>query len=405
MGEGAPGPKNIPVLQAGRYGWPPRVDDPVNFQSLLPRAAAVFQESSGCAAVLSDPVVIKDWQRSLVLRCRVTSPGSGISSLIIKQIKGEPARGFSDWASLAFLSRQPEAQGIVPRFHGGDPANRFCLMEDLGQGSSLQEILSAGDPAALLGALRALATQMGRLHCATPDAESSFDAIRSALPEGDGLGREREAETWLQGRAKIIAWFEALGCQTPAGFAESLAFIATAYAKADGFLAFTHGDPAPSNNHFGKGGPHLLDFEYGAFRHVLYDITAWNVLCPLPPDLIGEMRNSFCGELAKGFPAARDDTRFTTAWACLSAYRAWAILTWIPPGIIEANRPWADNWGMREAVFVALSRMKECTAPIAELSATSAAADTLLKALRQRWPAFENAEDLLPRWAASEVAP
>ena len=375
------------------------MDDPVNFQSLLSLAAAVFQESSGCPAVLSDPVVIKNWHRSLVLRCRVESPVTGISSLIIKQIKQEPVRGFSDWASLAFLSGQPGAQGIVPCFHGGDPANRFFLMEDLGQGDSLQDILTAGDRDALPNALRTLATQMARLHCTTVDAESSFDAIRSALPETDGLGREREAESWLQGRAKLIAWFEALGCQPPAGFGESLAFIATTYAKPDGFLAFTHGDPAPSNNHFTKGGPHLLDFEYGAFRHALYDITAWNVLCPLPSDLTGEMRNSFREELAKGFPAARDDKRFAAAWACLCAYRAWAILTWIPPGVIQANRPWADNWGMREAVFVALSRMKECTGPIAELAAASAAAETLLKALRKRWPAFEDAEDLLPQWA------
>ena len=42
------------------------------------------------------------------------------------------------------------------------------------------------------------------------------------------------------------------------------------------FLAFTHGDPAPTNNHVAGDEVRLLDFEYGGFRHALYDITAWS---------------------------------------------------------------------------------------------------------------------------------
>lgn len=378
------------------------MEDPIDLPGLLSRAASALQESSGCPLVLSDPVVLKNWRRSLVLRCRMEPSGAGSSSRIIRQIKEEPERGFSDWASLAFLSGLPAVRSLVPRFHGGDPGNHVYVMEDLGEGTSLEGILAGGDQGELLAGLRVLARLMARLHCATQGGEDSFDALRSSLPGGGALGREMEAEKWLGNRERIVAWFEALNCEPPRGFEESLASIAAIYAEADGFLAFTHGDPAPSNNHFGPAGPRLLDFEYGGFRHALYDITAWNVLCPLPLELVGEMRRSFREELVIGFPAARDEARFDHAWACLCAYRAWAILTWIPLDVLRANRPWADHWGMREAVFVALSRMAECCGDIAGLAASGDAARGLLKAMRERWPDFDDPEELLPKWGARE---
>lgn len=377
------------------------MDVPVNFECLLSQAATILRDQDGGAMALSDPVVVKDWRRSLVLRCKVESSRAGITSVILKQIREEPERGFSDWASLSYLAGLAKAGGLVPRFLGGDPVNRFFLMEDLGEGISLEEILRGGDRPRLLAALRDLAVQMARLHVATLDGEDSFKSVRSRFPDGDALGRAKEAESWVRGRDKILAWFEALGCRPPVGFGDSLAFIADCYVEAEGFLAFTHGDPAPSNNHFNDGGARLLDFEYGGFRHALYDITAWNVLCPLPRDLVGEMRRCFRDELARSFPAARDELRFAEAWACLCAYRAWAILTWIPPDVIHTNRPWATNWGMREAIFVALSRMEECAAGISELVPSGEGAGMLLKALRQHWSAFGDVEDLLPRWSAS----
>ena len=370
-----------------------------DFADLLSRAELAFEESSGCPVVLSHPEVIKDWRRSRVLRCKVESSAAAIPSLILKQIKEEPERGFSDWASLAFLEGQPGAHELVPRFLGGDPVSRLFLMGDLGEGRSLQGILTGGNPTEVLVALRDLASRMARLHSSTVGKEDAFDAIRSSLPGASGLGRKKEAENWLVSREKIFAWFEALGCQCPAGFADSLAFIAAAYADAEGFLAFSHGDPAPSNNHFSQAGPRLIDFEYGGFRHALYDITAWNVLCPLPVALVEEMRRCFRDELARGFPLARDELRFSEAWACLCAYRAWAILTWIPPDVIRENRPWADSWGMREAVFVALSRMAGCAPAGKALEASHEAALILLRAMGKQWPSFDSERDLLPKWS------
>jgi hypothetical protein len=301
---------------------------------------------------------------------------------------------------IGFLSGLPEARDIVPRFFGGDVAGGFFLIEDLGEGTSLQHILTGTDPVAACAALQALASRMARLHAVTLGKRELFESIRAGLPETDGIGCEWEARQWLDNRTKISAWFKALDCNPPAGFDKCLEHISGVFRQPGDFLAFTHGDPAPTNNHFVKGRACLLDFEYGAFRHALYDITAWNILCALPPDCVREMKRCFREELAKTCIAARDDARFAEAWACLCAYRALAILTWMPVDIIGANRPWADSWTMREAVFVALSRMKEVATPFPQLEAAGEAAGILTESMRARWPGFEDAEALLPQWPA-----
>ncbi len=47
--------------------------------------------------------------------------------------------------------------------------------------------------------------------------------------------------------------------------------------------SLTQGDPAPSNVVFTTDGQaRLVDFEYGAQRHVLADLVQWWIRCPLP---------------------------------------------------------------------------------------------------------------------------
>lgn len=370
-----------------------------NLDDLLEQATSLLRKGRAGSVTLSHPRVVKEGRRSRVVRCRIASGEAELSSVMIKQIKEEPARGFSDWASLAFLSELPEAAGLVPRFYGGDLPNRFFLMEDLGAANPLQKLLTGTDRAAAYAGLRTLASQMGRLHAATLGKQERFEAIRALLPETEALGCEWEGRHWLGNRSKIEAWFTALDCAVPTDFDACLRYLSNIYRQPGDFLAFTHGDPAPSNNHFIAGEVRLLDFEYGGFRHALYDITAWNILCPLPADCVDAMSCCFRRELAKTSPAARDEARFAEGWAAMCAYRALAMLTWIPPDILRQNRPWADNWTMREAVFVATTRLREVAEGCPQLEAMGETAGVLLEALRKRWPEYRRLEEVLPQWA------
>jgi hypothetical protein len=259
--------------------------------------------------------------------------------------------------------------------------------------------LVGGSPQQAEAALCGLAEQNARLHTVTLGQEDALLRLRRALPGAATTGRRWEAERWLAESGRLDAWFDALGCAAPADLASCLSQIAETYAEPGEWLSLTHGDPAPSNNHIVGSTVRLLDFEYGAFRHALYDITAWNTLCPLPRRAVQLMRGAFQRVLAQKLPVAGDRAAFAQAWAMLCAYRGLALLTWVSPEVLETNRPMVGTWSAREAVLAAAARTAEVAANIPGLEAVAGAAGQLYAALHARWPELGDAE-LSTRWAA-----
>lgn len=356
-------------------------------------ASVALLSGFGAAWPLSEPVLIREGQRARVYRCRSHAPE--FETVILKQITDEGACGFTDWAGLRFLEDTPAAHGLVPRFLAGDGAQRAYLIEDLGGSRSLDTVLAGRDPNALTTALGRLAQAYGKLHAITIGGETQFARLRQSLPEAAGHGRHAEAERWREALPKITGWGEALGIGLAKGFEAAAHLVAETYAEPGPFLAFTHGDPAPSNNHVSDDAVRLLDFEYGAYRHCLYDLTAWYVLCPLDELIVQVMQDTYRQVLRPTIPEIGDDHRFQYEWALLCAYRVLAMLTWIPPSVLERNYPWADNWTAREGAFVALRRLARACDGIEPLSPILVWAENAEGAFRLRFPELE---DALPHW-------
>jgi len=352
----------------------------------------------GAGWELSHPALVREGARASVYRCRSTA--AGFDTVILKRITDAGACGTTDWASLRFLGESPAAHCLVPRFLAGNAARSAYLLEDLGGSDSLETLLTGRDANALMGALHRLTRVYGELHAAAPGGEARFLEIRRELAAPDGHGRQAEAERWIAALSKLAGWSEALGVAFPGGFERATAAVARAYAEPGPFLAFTHGDPAPTNNHVGVDEVRLLDFEYGAYRHCLYDLTAWDVLCPLPQTCIEEMRNAYRDAIRPAIPEAGDDGHFRQEWATLCAFRALAMLTWIPPGVLEHNQVWAGDWTAREAACTALSRLARISDGIEPLSPIQAWSENAEGALLRRYPELEGA---LPRWEAFEA--
>jgi hypothetical protein len=369
----------------------------MNPDDLCARAVPLLRRALGENVDLRKLERIKDGSRCEVFRCAVSVPSSGIASVIIKRKKPVPEaeRAYTDWASLSFLSQLPGTRGIAPRFYGGDPVEGIYAIEDLGGSRSLEDVLTGRDPAALRKTLRALAIQTARLHAQTMGREEEFARICRSLPDTGVPGRRQEAERWLGSRTKLYDWLGALRCRLPSGFEVSLEQITHLFAEPGPFLAFTHGDPAPTNNHVAGDDVRLLDFEFGGFRHALYDLTAWYVLCPLPEGLVEEMSQAYRAELATTCSAAADDTLYREAWAHLCAYRALAIMTWLPCDLLDKDRPWAGDWSGRGAALAAVSRLRLAAADVEGLAPVTEAATLLREALRARWP---DLGDGLPPW-------
>ncbi len=145
----------------------------------------------------------------------------------------------------------------------------------------------------MLAALKVLAACMARLVVGTVGREDIFERLRVGLPGFDGLGRHYEAARWLEGCGKAVQWADALGIPLPRGLDLACKHVAAVYAEPGPYLAFSHGDPAPSNNHLSYDRVRLVDFEYAGYRHSLYDLTGWYVLCPLPDAWTSAMEQVF----------------------------------------------------------------------------------------------------------------
>lgn len=365
----------------------------------LSAAHRLLQARWGDAVEPGAPMVIRRGPRHAVYRCPVD--GAYPSSIVCKLSTTEESRCFSDWASLAFLTTVAPESRLAPAFLGGDADAGLFLMEDLGPSLSLDDRLRSTDEAACYADLEALATTMANLHAATVGHEADFAAIRQTLPQPPGLGRHREAVRWWSARDRVEAWFDATGIDLPTDFFPAMRLVAQSYAEPGAFLTFTHGDMAPTNNHVGPQGLRLLDFEYGAYRHALYDLTAWHVLCPLPEPIVSALCGTYRNTLARTWPVFEDDETFADAFAQMSAYRALGMLGWIEAGIIETDRPWVDDWSCRAAVLAATARLAAVCEGAASLSSLALGVGRLHQALQQRWPEIA---DPLPPWPVFQVS-
>lgn len=369
--------------------------DYVRLSALTETAERALREQVSPDLRLRDPQVISARPRSLLLRCATTGWGSA-SSVVIKQNLGDDERGFSEWAALAFLSQLGEARGVAPRFYTGDAAERILVMEDLGGSSSLEDVLygrnGAAGEAAVVRILKVMASSMATLVGATLRKEHLFHTLRVSLPGATGLGRESEAERWFGAHERLSDWCDRLDLKCPAGLEAVLEDVARTFARPEPYLSFSHGDPAPSNNHIADDCVRLVDFEYAGYRHLLYDITAWHILCPLPGGWVREMDAAFRRALlqteAHGLVA--DESRYRAEWATMCAYRAVAMFTWFPSDLLDRDHQWTPGWTGRQAMISTAIRLHDATACVTALTPLAELGASVAGTLRRRWPEVGN---------------
>ncbi len=378
------------------------VDGHDRVERLVQQAASLLQSHRGQAISLDNAQVVAMRERSLVVRCAVTG-WEGVASVVLKRNEGDDARGFTDWASLAFLSTLEEARGVAPRFYAGSVRERFVVMEDLGGSRSVADLLQREDAAPVVDALTSLATAMARLVVATWGREATFARMRAALPGGEGLDRRREAARWLAARDRVVDWAAALAIPVPHSFDVASAQLAAVYADPGPYLAFSHGDPAPSNNHLATGGVRLVDFEYASYRHALYDLTGWAILCPLPWAWVSAMDEAFRHTIAAspvGGALAADG--YHDSWAALCAYRALAMITWFSPDLLVQNGAWVAEWTRRAALLSTALRLHQVSSGVAALQPLADLGAHMSEQLQARWPDLGEG---LPRWPAAAGVP
>ena len=331
--------------------------------------------------LLGQPECLQEGPRATVVRASVR--GGPVASIVLKHFREQPERAFDEWAGLEFLHRRGGER--EPRLLAGDVDARLLVLEDLGPGRSLGALLLGTEPRAATAGVLDTARLIGQLHARTLGAQAEYDTLRQALPPRPERARAEHARLLLEHAERLSRWLEAVEVPPAPGLLAELAGVARTLAHPGPFLAFTHGDLAPANVLFTPEGPRLLDLEYAGMRHALYDALMWLVSVPLPDELVARADIAYRITLSASCEAAQVDAEWVRARATVALARTVNLFQWLPPRVLEEDRPWAPGLTERAALLHHLARCRALLAPADGFPALARTLEALEARLRERW--------------------
>ena len=369
--------------------------------------------------------------RSKVYRFQVLGgQGNAPTSVIVKQANStsdaayDPNSAtipawtlFNDWAALQFLEQftTSHTARLAPQFYCGDRASGLFIMEDLGSGKRLDQLLLGDDPLVAESALVEYAAVHGRLHALTVGRQEEFLHQRKALGPVE-YETDYYDYTWLAPTLDSTA--NLLDIVPQQGTDAELATLTATLLNPGPFFAFNQGDSCPDNciypdmvplnnvrpDHIRETGQakmgmpslSLLDFEGSKFKHALVEgvygrmhfPTCWCVY-RLPEHLPLRMEAAYRAELIKGCPAAADDTLFyhAVAEACalwmLDWYHEFPLAT-----LLEKDRMIVTST-VRQRLLARSEILAQVTEEIGHMEAIGATVRAIATKLRTYWPEME----------------
>lgn len=274
--------------------------------------------------------------------------------------------------SSAF-SRELEALRVLPE--AVRPAlvaagEDLLIMEDLGPGPALADLLLGHDPAAAEAAVLAWATALGQALGAT---------LRHGTPE--------EPEELVEGLDQMRQLAAALDVPVPAGVEDDVASIASLLSRPGPWVAFCPSDTCPDNNRvLPDGSVRLFDFEGAGWRHAAVEAaycrapfcTCWCV-ARLPEGTTGRMEAAFLAALAPP-----DAAGFVDVVTPAAVHYTIVQFRWFRRFVLDDRPvpPRAPSTG-RQIVYARLLAVAEQRE---RLPALAEVAEGLATAIVRRWP-------------------
>jgi tRNA A-37 threonylcarbamoyl transferase component Bud32 len=305
-----------------------------SFESTLSHAAQLLGDRLG------QPVTLKAVERldsqHLVLRCQILGPQKGVlATAIIKQLIDNPQSNqfpprqqfLNEWANLQFLTYLGLDDG--PRLYASDTNTQMIIIEDLGRGPSLLDILNSQDPDRAATALVKWGTLLGRLHDAAAPHLDTFADIQSSLGTTnaicDGSVDVRRLLPPLQ------ECLNALSVTPTDDFIDAVAEVGAAMHEDPPWRTLVHFDAGPHNCIQTENAPKLLDFEFAGAGNGLIDLVGPRMAFPpayrggrIPNTVIEKIENGYQAERAASVPLAAEDSIFRSALTQACAH--WALV-------------------------------------------------------------------------------
>jgi hypothetical protein len=317
--------------------------------------------------------------------------------------RSEPERFHNEQAALEFLNGIASAAG--PRLLLADHEAGMLIMEDLGTGPALEDLLVAHNTSAAADGLVAFATALGRMHATTIGHAASYSQLRRRHGPVDpafdrvsilGIAIE-EAFRQLQ---EITASRPYL--PSPTAVRKDVDEILRVLAEPGPFIAFSNGDTSPANCRMLDGGCRFLDFEHACFRHALLDVAALRFPfpgCPcwshLPEDVSQRAEDAYRKEMARSCPEVLNPRRYTHELTAACA--AWTIVRTVRlPRLEKIDEPQPLGFSRRGQLLDTITTTMSCSQQSRSLQSLASWLTNLHEALRLRWPHLPQAQPLYP---------
>ncbi|HEY2304635.1 MAG TPA: aminoglycoside phosphotransferase family protein [Streptosporangiaceae bacterium] len=215
------------------------------------------------------------WDRGHVSRLQLASGRAVILKRQRKQGPGSSQLFGDELAALEYLNAMPVP--VAPRLLGADAEAGLLLIEDLGDGTTLADVLMAAGRERVQAELIAYAQALGSLHAWSMGHAGEAAGLRARHGPGDEAA-PRWRDAVQRGKEPFLAAAAALGVASD-GVAEEVdqvhrIIIGTSY------LGLVHGDPCPDNVLLIDGICRIVDFEHAGWGPVAYD--AAYLLAPFP---------------------------------------------------------------------------------------------------------------------------
>jgi hypothetical protein len=297
-----------------------------------------------------------------------------------------------EWAAASLLSRSPALQegsyGDGAAWLGGDAARGLTIFADLGAGlDTLVRPLLHGSAAEAAAALCAHAAALGRMHAATRDCRGAhLAALRADFPTASVPPPGRD---WAGRVAAPVAAL--LDATLPD---DEIALIAERLAAPGEWLCLAHGDPCPDNTLLRGGDAILIDYEFAAPAHALFDALYARMAFPtcwcagrVPDAVVARAEAAWRSSAAGAIPAAADDAAFGRESAIVTA--AWLFtalaLPWLGGAALREDEAWGLA-GKRSRILHYLEATIRATEAADILPGIRTLAADWLARLRAAWP-------------------
>ena len=271
-----------------------------------------------------------------VMRLAVSqAPASAPSTVILKKSRTEGEERdrssdssipfFNDWASLEYLRSILGNESFAPQVFAGDKQKGFFVMEDLGDGPSLENALWNGDFSEAAQAMVQYGELLGILHGKSVGRSNQFSQIRERLDPRFSLKQEDYSQLFEIFTSNL----KSLKVEFTPSVLDELREGGKLLSHPGGLSVFTHGDPVLGNILNRGGRWRLIDFEAARFRNALIEGVYPRMFFPtsglayvmrIPEQVWRQAESAYRTKLEEYVPAAGENTLFGPALTASCAF-------------------------------------------------------------------------------------